>query len=139
MGSVAAMALLFLAGATVAYWAESAREPAACKCRPSADAQQSGGNMEGKGVPLRDCELRAFCHRDHGRELRTVNSMHDSFTPLGRNGSAAEHHAGRSHFWAALGRDLRDAGFVILAVFIRRLENGRKNARISRKKIEAYT
>src|SRR5262249_13577382 len=46
----AAMGLLFLAGVTTAYWFESHGNPAmaAFNVNSTADAQQAGGNMEGK-------------------------------------------------------------------------------------------
>src|ERR1700675_2082338 len=46
----AAMALLFLAGVTTAYWAEAQGNPLLKGTDQRASAQQSGGNMEGKEV-----------------------------------------------------------------------------------------
>src|SRR6202048_2732445 len=47
-----AMALLFLAGVTTAYWAEARGNPQLVGVNQSLTALQSGGNMEGKEVRL---------------------------------------------------------------------------------------
>ena len=66
----AAMAILFLAGVTTAYWAEARGNPllgwdeSTCKC--PATRRQHGG----QGSSLRNRELAAIRHRDHRRELR---------------------------------------------------------------------
>src|SRR5205807_1741448 len=46
----AAMAILFLAGVTVAYWAEARGNPLLTGTDQHASALQAGGNMEGKEV-----------------------------------------------------------------------------------------
>src|SRR5260370_3286035 len=46
----AAMAFLFLAGVTTAYWAEARGNPLLAGTDQRASALQSGGNMEGKEV-----------------------------------------------------------------------------------------
>ncbi|HNC44137.1 MAG TPA: potassium-transporting ATPase subunit KdpA, partial [Acidobacteriota bacterium] len=45
-----AMAVLFLVGTTVAYWAEARGNPLLAGTNQTVSAQQSGGNMEGKEV-----------------------------------------------------------------------------------------
>src|SRR6202008_2454180 len=46
----AAMAIMFLAGVTVAYWAEARGNPLLHDVNQRATAMQAGGNMEGKEV-----------------------------------------------------------------------------------------
>ncbi|HTQ53748.1 MAG TPA: potassium-transporting ATPase subunit KdpA [Bryobacteraceae bacterium] len=81
----AAMSILFLAGVFVVYPAEQAGNPNIAKLgvETSASAAQPGGNMEGKevrfGIP--DSSLFAVITTD--ASCGAVNSMHDSYTPLG--------------------------------------------------------
>ena len=80
-----AMAILFLAGAAVAIWSEQRGNPqfAALGIDQRASAAQSGGNMEGKEVRngIVDSGLWATVTTD--TSCGAVNSMHDSYTPLG--------------------------------------------------------
>ena len=80
-----AMAILFLAGAGSAIWAEQRGNPQFAKLGidQQASAMQSGGNMEGKEVRygIVDSSLWATVTTD--TSCGAVNSMHDSYTPLG--------------------------------------------------------
>ncbi|MFZ0887022.1 MAG: potassium-transporting ATPase subunit KdpA [Candidatus Binataceae bacterium] len=81
----AAMAILFLVGAGCAIWSEQRGNPnfAAMGLNQAASATQSGGNMEGKEVRngIVDSALWATITTD--TSCGAVNSMHDSYTPLG--------------------------------------------------------
>jgi potassium-transporting ATPase potassium-binding subunit len=73
-----AMAFLFFAGVTVAYWAEAAGNPI-LKGLPVAEA----GNMEGKEVRFGIANSALYATVTTDASCGAVNSMHDSFTPLG--------------------------------------------------------
>jgi potassium-transporting ATPase potassium-binding subunit len=80
-----AMAILFVAGAAVAYWAESAGNPAFASMNVDqvVSALQPGGNMEGKEVRFGIANSALFATVTTDASCGAVNSMHDSFTPLG--------------------------------------------------------
>jgi K+-transporting ATPase ATPase A chain len=82
---LAAMALLFLAGVATAYWAESAGNPqiAALGVDTAPSAMQSGGNMEGKEVRFGIANSTLWATITTDTSCGAVNSMHDSFLPLG--------------------------------------------------------
>jgi K+-transporting ATPase ATPase A chain len=82
---LAAMGLLFLAGVTTAYWAESHGNPALAAFNVDAapSALQAGGNMEGKEVRFGISESAMFATITTDTSCGAVNSMHDSFMPLG--------------------------------------------------------
>ena len=75
----AAMSVLFVAGVAVAYGAESAGNPA-LRGLPIAEPL---GNMEGKEVRFGIASSVLFATITTGTSCGAVNSMHDSFTPLG--------------------------------------------------------
>ena len=81
----AAMFVLFLAGVTTLYWAESAGNPAyaAFHVDQTASALQAGGNMEGKEVRFGIANSALFGTVTTDTSCGAVNSMHDSFMPLG--------------------------------------------------------
>jgi K+-transporting ATPase ATPase A chain len=81
----AAMGLLFLAGVTTAYWAESQGNPnlAGMHIDTQASALQAGGNMEGKEVRFGIANSALFATITTDASCGAVNSMHDSFMPLG--------------------------------------------------------
>jgi potassium-transporting ATPase potassium-binding subunit len=80
-----AMGVLFLAGVLVAYWAESAGNPAFTPLGVDqvASAMQSGGNMEGKEVRFGIANSALFATITTDASCGAVNGMHDSFTALG--------------------------------------------------------
>jgi K+-transporting ATPase ATPase A chain len=81
----AVMGLLLLAGVTTAYWAESHGNPAlaAFNVDSTQSASQAGGNMEGKEVRFGITESAMFATITTDTSCGAVNSMHDSFMPLG--------------------------------------------------------
>jgi len=81
----AAMAFLFLAGAGAAIWAEQRGNPqfAAMGINQQASPTQSGGNMEGKEVRNGIVNSALWATVTTDTSCGAVNSMHDSYTPLG--------------------------------------------------------
>jgi K+-transporting ATPase ATPase A chain len=79
-----AMALLFLAGVTTAYWAESKGNPLyPATVAQHASAAQPGGNMEGKEVRFGIANSALFATVTTDASCGAINGWHDSFTPLG--------------------------------------------------------
>jgi K+-transporting ATPase ATPase A chain len=78
-----AMTALFLVGLTAAYWAEAKGNPQFAGVDQTASAVQSGGNMEGKEVRFGIANSALFATVTTDASCGAVNSMHDSFTPLG--------------------------------------------------------
>ncbi|MDR6145771.1 K+-transporting ATPase ATPase A chain [Sphingomonas sp. SORGH_AS870] len=74
---LAAMVLLFLGGATVAYWAEAAGNPVLHQL------VVAGSNMEGKEVRFGVAASALFAAVTTAASCGAVNAMHDSFTALG--------------------------------------------------------
>jgi K+-transporting ATPase ATPase A chain len=81
----AAMSVLFLAGVFVAYHFEQAGNPnlARLGIEQNAASNQSGGNMEGKEVRFGIASSALFATATTAASNGAVNSMHDSYTPLG--------------------------------------------------------
>ncbi len=75
----AAMAVLFLAGVAVAYPAEAGHNPALAGLA----VDHSAGNMEGKEVRFGIGSSALFATVTTDASCGAVNSMHDSFTPIG--------------------------------------------------------
>jgi potassium-transporting ATPase potassium-binding subunit len=78
-----AMAALFLAGVTVAYWAEAQGNPLLHGVDQHASAMQTGGNMEGKEVRFGIANTALFATATTDASCGAINGWHDSFTPLG--------------------------------------------------------
>src|SRR3984885_14603476 len=78
-----AMAILFLVGVTVAYWAEARGNPLLAGADQHVTALPPGGNMEGKEVRFGIANSALFATATTDASCGAVNSMHDSFTPLG--------------------------------------------------------
>jgi K+-transporting ATPase ATPase A chain len=79
----AAMYVLFAAGFTVCYWAESQPHPLIHGAAQMRTVGASGGNMEGKEVRNGIAESALFATITTDASCGAVNSMHDSFTALG--------------------------------------------------------
>ena len=81
----AAMFSLFAAGVTTAYWAEARGNPihAARGVDVAATAVNPGGNMEGKETRFGIVNSALFATVTTDASCGAVNSMHDSFTPIG--------------------------------------------------------
>jgi K+-transporting ATPase ATPase A chain len=74
-----AMLFLSLTGVTVAYWAESANNPILV----GLGVDRGLGNMEGKEVRFGVTNSALYATVTTDASCGAVNSMHDSFTPLG--------------------------------------------------------
>jgi potassium-transporting ATPase potassium-binding subunit len=80
-----AMALMFLVGVFVAYPAEQSGNPilANLGIESAPTATQPGGNMEGKETRFGIAASALFATVTTDASCGAVNSMHDSYTPLG--------------------------------------------------------
>ncbi len=75
-----AMSFLFFAGVAVAYWAEAGGNPTIVN---SLGVEPGLGNMEGKEVRFGVANSALYATVTTDASCGAVNSMHDSFTPLG--------------------------------------------------------
>jgi K+-transporting ATPase ATPase A chain len=135
----AAMSLLFFVGVAVAYWAEARGNPlvAALGVDQRASAVQPGGNMEGKEVRFGIAGSALFATVTTDASCGAVNSMHDSFTPLGGLVPLVNMQLGEVVF-GGVGAGLYGVlVMVILSVFIAGLMVGRTPEYLG-KKIESY-
>ena len=133
----AAMAILFLAGVTLAYSSEAKGNPLIHGIDQKVNAMQSGGNMEGKEVRFGIADSALYATITTDASCGCVNSMHDSFTPLGGMVPLINIMLGEVVF-GGVGAGLYGIiVFVILAVFIAGLMVGRTPEYLG-KKIEAY-
>src|SRR5258707_1041807 len=83
----AAMAVLFFVGVSVAYWAETKGNPLLAGVDQKTSASQAGGNMESKEVRYGIANSALWATVTTDNSFRAVNSMEDSYTPLGRLGA----------------------------------------------------
>ena len=81
----AAMSALFLTGVLVCYWAEARGNPMLTQMgiEHNYTGSQPGGNMEGKEVRFGMAQTTLFATVTTDASCGAVNSMHDSYTPLG--------------------------------------------------------
>jgi K+-transporting ATPase ATPase A chain len=79
------MAAMFLVGVFICYWAEQRGNPivASAGVERSYTGSQPGGNMEGKEVRFGIAQSTLFATVTTDASCGAVNSMHDSFTPIG--------------------------------------------------------
>ena len=133
----AAMSVLFFAGVATCYWAEA--HPTAALAATSAQVSntQSGGNMEGKEVRFGIANSALFATATTDASCGAVNSMHDSFTPLGGMVPMVNILLGEIIFGGVGAGMYGMLIFVILSVFIAGLMVGRTPEYLG-KKIEAY-
>ena len=133
----AAMAFLFLAGVTTAYWAEARGNPLLKGADQQVSATQPGGNMEGKDVRFGIVDSALFATVTTDASCGAINSWHDSFTPLGGMVPLANIMLSETVF-GGVGAGLYGILiYVVLAVFIAGLMVGRTPEYLG-KKIEAY-
>lgn len=133
----ATMAILFFAGVTTAYWAEAQGNPLMRGVDQQVTATQAGGNMEGKEVRFGIANSALFATVTTDASCGAVNSMHDSFTPLGGMVPMINIMLGEIVF-GGVGAGLYGMLiFVILSVFIAGLMVGRTPEYLG-KKIEAF-
>ena len=128
-----AMAVLFLAGVLICWSAESAGNPHLT----ALGVERAGGNMEGKEVRFGIFNSALFATVTTDASCGAVNSMHDSFTPLGGLVPLVNMELGEVVF-GGVGAGLYGMlVFVILTVFLAGLMVGRTPEYLG-KKIEAY-
>jgi len=133
----AAMTILFLAGVTVAYTAETRGNPLLHGIDQHATPTQSGGNMEGKEVRFGMAQTALFATVTTDASCGAVNGMHDSFTPLGGMVPLVNMMIGEVIFGGVGAGMYGIIVFIILSVFIAGLMVGRTPEYLG-KKIEAY-
>ena len=124
---LAAMTLMFVVAVSAVTAAEQAGNPAlsALGADPAASALQAGGNMEGKEVRFGISASALFAAVTTAASCGAVNSMHDSFTPLGGMVPMVLMQLGEVVF-GGVGTGLYGMlVFAILAVFIAGLMIGR--------------
>jgi potassium-transporting ATPase potassium-binding subunit len=127
------MALLFLGGALVAGWAEVRGNPV----HHALGVAAAPGNMEGKEVRFGPVDSALFATVTTDASCGAVNSMHDSFTPLGGLVPLVNIQLGEVVF-GGVGAGLYGMLlFVVLAVFIAGLMVGRTPEYLG-KRIEAH-
>lgn len=133
-----AMAVLFVAAVSTAYWAEARGNPLLPRTVDQhASTLQSGGNMEGKEVRFGIVDSALWATVTTDSSCGAVNSMHDSYTPLGGMVPLANMMLSEVVF-GGVGSGLYGMIiFIILAVFIAGLMVGRTPEYLG-KKIEAY-
>jgi K+-transporting ATPase ATPase A chain len=118
---LAAMGLMFLGGTLVAHWAEAKPNQALA----SLALDHSGGNMEGKEVRFGTSTSALFATITTDASCGAVNSMHDSFNPLGGLIPLVNIELGEVIF-GGVGAGLYGIlVFVVLSVFIAGLMVGR--------------
>ena len=133
----AAMAILFLAGVTVAYWAEARGNPSLAGTDQKVSTLQAGGNMEGKEVRFGIASSALFATVTTDASCGAINGWHDSYTPLGGMVPMVNIMLSEVVF-GGVGSGLYGMLVdVILAVFIAGLMVGRTPEYLG-KKIEAY-
>jgi K+-transporting ATPase ATPase A chain len=135
----AAMFVLFAAGFTSVYWAESQPHPLLdnAKVAQTGTATAPAGNMEGKEVRNGIAASSLFATVTTDASCGAVNTMHDSLTPLGGMVVLINMMFGCIVF-GGVGSGLYGMLImVVLAVFIAGLMVGRTPEYLG-KKIEAY-
>ena len=128
-----AMFVIFLAGILICWWAEAKGNP----MHQQLGVAVADGNMEGKEVRFGIFDSALFATVTTDASCGAVNSMHDSFTPIGGLVPMFNIQTGEVIF-GGVGAGLYGMLiFVILAVFIAGLMVGRTPEYLG-KKIEAY-
>jgi len=133
----AAMAVLFLAGVTTAYWAEARGNPLLPGVNQHASLTQPGGNMEGKEVRFGIADSTLFATVTTDASCGAVNGFHDSYTPLGGMVPLVNIMLSEVVFGGVGAGMYGILIYVVLAVFIAGLMVGRTPEYLG-KKIEAY-
>ncbi|HTY81637.1 MAG TPA: potassium-transporting ATPase subunit KdpA, partial [Dehalococcoidales bacterium] len=136
---LAAMTIIFIVMLSVVVWSEQRGNPAltSFNVTQAAGATQSGGNMEGKEVRFGAANSALWAAATTGASNGSVNSMHDSFTPLGGLVPMWLMQLGEV-VYGGVGSGLYGMlAFVIIAVFVAGLMIGRTPEYLG-KKIEAY-
>jgi K+-transporting ATPase ATPase A chain len=136
---LAAMVVVLLVAVLGTYAAESAGNPrlAALGVDQTASALQPGGNMEGKEVRFGIARPAIFAPATTGTSTGAVDSMHDSFTPLGGLVTLVMMQLGEVIIGGVGSGMYGLLAFVIVAVFVAGLMVGRTPEYLG-KKIEVY-
>jgi K+-transporting ATPase ATPase A chain len=134
-----AMAVLFLAGVTVAYWAEARGNPllTAAGADQTATPMSPGGNMEGKEVRFGIANTALFATVTTDASCGAINGWHDSFTPLGGLVPLANIQLSEVVFGGVGAGMYGILVYIILSVFIAGLMVGRTPEYLG-KKIQAF-
>ena len=136
---IAAMTIILVAFLGLAAWAEQSGNPAftGMGIDQTSSSLQPGGNMEGKEVRFGIVNSVVWATATTSASNGSVNSMHDSFTPLGGFVTLVMLHFGEVVF-GGVGSGLYGMLiFVIIAVFVAGLLVGRTPEYLGHK-IEAY-
>lgn len=136
---LAAMLVIFIPLLALCTWSEQAGNPALTRlgADQSAGALQSGGNMEGKEVRYGIASSALWATATTAASNGSVNSMHDSYTPLGGFVPMWLMQLGEVIF-GGVGSGLYGMiVFAIIAVFVAGLMVGRTPEYLG-KKIEAF-
>ncbi len=128
-----AMAILFGLGVGVAYWAESKPNPALVDL----PIDQTVGNLEGKEIRFGLSASTLFATVTTDASCGAVNSMHDSFNPLGGLVPLVNIQLGEIVFGGVGAGMYGMLVFVVLTVFIAGLMVGRTPEYLG-KKIEVH-
>jgi potassium-transporting ATPase potassium-binding subunit len=132
-----AMAVLFAAGVLTAYWAEAQGNPLFQGVDQRPGMTQAGGNMEGKEVRFGIANSALFATITTDASCGAVNSMHDSFTPLGGMVPMVNIMLSETVFGGVGAGMYGILIYVVLAVFLAGLMVGRTPEYLG-KKIEAF-
>jgi K+-transporting ATPase ATPase A chain len=132
-----AMAILFLVGVSVAYWAEARGNPLLAGTNQHATAAQTGGNMEGKEVRFGIANSALFTTVTTDASCGAINGWHDSYMPLGGLVPLVNMMLSEVIFGGVGAGMYGMLIYVVLAVFIAGLMVGRTPEYLG-KKIEAY-
>jgi K+-transporting ATPase ATPase A chain len=135
----AAMAFLFLAGVTTAYWAEARGNPllTTAGADQSVTATSYGGNMEGKECRFGIANSALFATVTTDASCGAISSWHDSFTPLGGLVPLTNIMLGEVIFGGVGAGMYGILVFIILSVFIAGLMVGRTPEYLG-KKVQAH-
>jgi K+-transporting ATPase ATPase A chain len=137
----AAMAVLWFAGVLTCYWAEAQPNPLLHGVDQhvvmAGAAQQAGGNMEGKEVRFGIANSALFATVTTDASCGAVNSMHDSFMPLGGMVPLINIMMGEIVFGGVGAGMYGMLIFVVATVFIAGLMVGRTPEYLG-KKVEAF-
>jgi K+-transporting ATPase ATPase A chain len=133
-----AMGILLVAFTFISAYAEQSGNPAltAIGVNQASTATQSGGNMEGKAVRFGSIFSAMFEATTTGTSTGSVNSSHDSFTPIGGMVALIQMQLGEVDPGGIGAGIYFMLVFVILAVFIAGLMVGRTPEYLG-KKIES--
>jgi potassium-transporting ATPase potassium-binding subunit len=134
----AAMFFLLIVGVLVAYWAEARGNPIfPANVDQSASVLHPGGNMEGKETRYGIANSVLWATETTAASNGSVNSMHDSYTPLGGMVPLTNILLGEVIFGGVGAGMYGVLVMVILSVFIAGLMVGRTPEYLG-KKVEAY-